>query len=66
VLVTRDEANGSAGKSGGTGFFLPRFTDSFKESEETLGTGVFLNHQLWLTSGKKKKSKLQLLIGMVS
>lgn len=56
----REEVNGFVAKSGGTGFFLPRFTNSSKgPRENTGGTGVFLN-QIWITNAKKKKSELQI------
>ncbi|KAK4593410.1 hypothetical protein RGQ29_017499 [Quercus rubra] len=53
----REEVNGFVAKSGGTGFFLPRFTKSPKGPKDTTGgTGVFLNNQIWVTNAKKKKS----------
>ncbi|KAF5470164.1 hypothetical protein F2P56_010696 [Juglans regia] len=57
LRVIRDEVKSFAGKSGGTGVFLPRSTDASEAPEQTMNTGVFLNHHhAYLTSGKTNKS----------
>ncbi|KAG7946346.1 hypothetical protein I3843_14G036000 [Carya illinoinensis] len=57
LLICREEVKSFAGKSGGTGVFLPRSTDASEELERVMNTGVFLNHHhAYLTSGKTNKS----------